>query len=125
MAITVGGTNITFSDATTQTTAGITSAVTSAVAGNGVSVSAATGAVTFAAAAPTFNTVGSYCAVGANGGTFASGSNYAAGPNPSQLLSGNSYQTQNNLSGTWKFMAAGGSVPGCPDPKLGIAVRVS
>mgnify|MGYP007070632858 CR=1 FL=1 len=59
MAITVGGTSITFSDATTQTSAGITSAVTSAVGGNGISVSAATGAVTFTLGATAQNAVGS------------------------------------------------------------------
>ena len=125
MAITVGGTSITFSDATTQTTAGITSAVTSAVAGNGVSVSAATGAVTFAAAAPTFNTVGSYCYVATNSGTVASGSNYSAGGGANQLLSFGVNGSSNNLSGTWKNMSAGGTVGGCGPYIVGIAVRVS
>jgi len=75
MAITVGGTSITFSDATTQTTAGLTTAVTSAVAGNGITVSGATGAVTisqdFYTGTSSTNTsfpVGSYIFIYANGG---------------------------------------------------------
>lgn len=51
--------------------------VTSAVAGNGVSVSSATGAVTFSAAAPGYNTVGSY-ATGIPGVVVAEGSTYSA-----------------------------------------------
>ena len=125
MAITVGGTSITFSDATTQTTAGITSAVTSAVAGNGVSVSAATGAVTFAAAAPTFNSVGSYCFCSSLSGSFASGSNYSPGTGANQILCFGNGNWANSLSGTWKWMAAGGTQGPCGFTIFGIAVRVS
>jgi len=48
MAITVSGTTITFNDSTTQTTAwtGSAGGVTSLVAGNGITVSSSTGAVT-------------------------------------------------------------------------------
>jgi hypothetical protein len=47
MAITVSGTTLTFNDATTQTTARTSSnTVTSIVAGTGISISGATGAVT-------------------------------------------------------------------------------
>ncbi len=121
MPITVSGTQITFNDATTQSTAGITSAVTSAVAGNGIGVSGATGAVTFSAACPTFNTVGSYVfggsASGNNSFTFTSGSNYSVGSSPGQVQSSCVYlddQTtyavlgpfSNNLSGTWKYMGS-------------------
>ena len=88
--------------------------VTSAVAGNGVAVSGATGAVTFSASCPTFNTVGSYCYVqiGTGGANFniVSGSNYAAGNGVQGVQSFNSGSygstTVNNLSGTWKWMAA-------------------
>jgi len=61
MAVTVSGTGITFNDATTQTTA-FTGAggVTSAVAGNGVAVSGATGAVTFSLGAPSSGSIGTY-----------------------------------------------------------------
>lgn len=127
MTITVGGTSITFNDATTQSTAGITSAVTSAVAGNGVAVSGATGAVTFSVAAPSWNSVGSYTwggnkGNGANAVTYTANSNYAAGGGvfttgvrawPTFAANGcccgsNSYYSPNNntsnLSGTWKWM---------------------
>jgi hypothetical protein len=88
--------------------------VTSAVAGNGISVSGATGAVTFAVACPTFNTVGSYAQVMISadyGGTqsVSSGSNYSAGVNQNQLSSSScagssDWNNTNNLSGTWKWM---------------------
>lgn len=150
MTITVGGTSITFNDATTQTTAPVnTNAnVNSITAGTGISVSASTGAVTISAtgggtvtsvatgnglsggtitttgtltvACPTFNTVGSY--VDGNWRTTnttivpASGSNYSAGTSNGQVQSGVAYTNQctgtavfnasNNLSGTWKWMAA-------------------
>lgn len=124
MAISISGTTLTFNDNTTQTTAGITSAVTSAVAGNGVGVSGATGAVTFSAACPTFNSVGSYCFGGiySSNNNFAptSGSNYSAGSGNQQVQSastkfgvqcGEYYvsggKVTNNLSGTWKMMGAG------------------
>ena len=122
MTITVGGSNITFPDSTTQTTAFTGGGVTSAVAGNGVAVSASTGAVTFSASCPTFNTVGSYVfgGDGSDGGvtlSFASGSNYAAGTSRNQIKSASTTQNQpcipwmnmvqtDNLSGTWKCMGA-------------------
>lgn len=63
MAVTVSGTGITFNDATTQTTAFTGGGgVTSAVAGNGVAVSGATGAVTFSLGVPTNSSVGTYTA---------------------------------------------------------------
>jgi hypothetical protein len=93
--------------------------VTSAVAGNGVAVSSATGAVTFSAACPTFNTVGSYVFGGGNHATsgfnFTAGSNYSAGNGNGQaqayvtITDGlyGFYQTPSNiLSGTWKWMGA-------------------
>ena len=61
MPITVGGTTITFNDATVQSTAFTGGGgVTSAVAGNGVAVSGATGAVTFSLGVPTSSSVGTY-----------------------------------------------------------------
>jgi hypothetical protein len=100
-------------------------AVTSAVSGNGVSVSAATGAVTFSASAPTANSVGSYCwgymttneLIGVT-----MGSNYAAGSANYQVRAaafsyyvscdvGRLAQVDTNmLSGTWKAM--GGTFSG-------------
>jgi hypothetical protein len=120
MAITLGGTvpNITFSDSTTQSTSSIPGpSVTSAVAGNGVAVSGATGAVTFSAACPAANTVGSYAAVaiGSNASTTFTvtfGSNYAAGSGNQQLQAGcfssingiTDITSSNSLSGTWKYL---------------------
>ena len=118
MTITVGGSNITFPDSTTQTTAYTGGGVTSAVAGNGVAVSGATGAVTFSASCPTFNTVGSYVwgIVGNYGTAFnvTSGSNYSAGNSGQgvQSYSDVNGTFTNNLSGTWKYMTgteSGGS----------------
>ena len=99
------------------------SGVTSAVAGNGVSVSAATGAVTFAVAAPTFNTVGSYAWVYLNQSTYlpaspvTAGTNYSAGSSSGQVTGAGfgdyngggcpvlgRLTSTNNLSGTWKNM---------------------
>ena len=101
------------------------SGVTSAVAGNGVSVSAATGAVTFAAAAPTWNSVGSYAWLACNTGTFTAGSNYAAGGGAGQVQawyfdSSPMQFTSNILSGTWKWMA-----PTVSSNMFGLGVRVS
>ena len=101
------------------------SGVTSAVAGNGVSVSAATGAVTFAAAAPTWNSVGSYAWLACSTGTFTAGSNYAAGGGAGQVQawyfdSTPQQFTSNILSGTWKWMA-----PTVSSNMFGMGVRVS
>jgi hypothetical protein len=81
------------------------SGVTSAAAGNGIAVSASTGAVTFSAAAPTFNSVGSYANAILVASSISSGSTYSAGAN---LLSTDffNFQTTNNLSGTWRWMGA-------------------
>ena len=113
--------NVLTSNGTTWTSAAIpSSGVTSAVAGNGISVSGATGAVTFAAACPTYNTVGSYVGGcffhdGSGGSsTSVSGSNYSAGGGNGQITSsavriqeGNiTVERSNNLSGTWKYMGA-------------------
>ncbi len=114
--------------------------VTSAVAGNGISVSGATGAVTFAVACPTFNTVGSYAGAGSTsvtGFNFTSGSNYSVGSGNGQMRSGASASdgsgagfysvTSNNLSGTWKWMSASYTTPsGTGDTSIvGVACRVS
>jgi hypothetical protein len=113
--------------------------VTSAVAGNGISVSGATGAVTFAVACPTFNTVGSYCGAASTNITgfgFSSGSNYSAGGGNTQMRSGALFLQSdgttgcanvNNLSGTWKWMAGSfGTGSGFGDTwGFGVACRVS
>jgi hypothetical protein len=64
----VAGSGISISGATgavTVTASG--GGVTSAVAGNGVAVSGATGSVTFSAACPSFNSIGSYAYAMTNG----------------------------------------------------------
>jgi hypothetical protein len=115
MAITVANSVITFNDATTQSTAAV-AGVTSAVAGNGVAVSGSTGAVTFSVASPSFNTVGSYVFASFGDGfststLLTSGGNYSAGGGNgmnSANLENTTTNTNitNNLSGTWKWMAA-------------------
>lgn len=127
--------NLLTSNGTTWTSAAPPAGgVTSAVAGNGVAVSAATGAVTFSAAAPTFNSVGSYAfvAVGnSSAPSYTAGSNYSAGAttinssylflNPCTGMA--TYGYSNNLSGTWKWMSQTSSA-GVIAP-AGIAVRVA
>lgn len=91
--------------------------VTSAVAGNGIAVSAATGAVTFSAAAPTFNSIGSYVfgTLGTSAAT--AGTTYSAGGSNGQVRTAAIFydcsgvmqiNAQNTLSGTWRAM--GGNV---------------
>jgi hypothetical protein len=100
--------------------------VTSAVAGNGVAVSAATGAVTFSLGGPSYNTIGSYV-FGYITGSPTSGATYSAGTLVATSLytaCGGVYMftTTNNLSGTWRYMGA--TVSGLSN-FLGIFVRVS
>jgi hypothetical protein len=122
----------------------VSGGVTSATAGNGIAVSASTGAVTFSAAAPSFNTVGSYALVKMNQGSYpysnmswTSGSDYAAGNGKNQLNSGSlfpvgqytSQSASNNLSGTWRWLgnsATLGNVGCCQYwTPFAIAVRVA
>ena len=117
--------NVLVSNGTTWTSGG--AGVTSAVAGNGIAVSGATGAVTISAAAPSYNSVGSYV-LGTLTISYAYGNtNYAAGNGASQVQSFNidacgvSSKT-NNLSGTWKSMnGSNGSAQGWTN----LFVRVS
>ena len=108
--------------------------VTSAVAGNGIAVSGATGAVTFSAAAPSFNSVGSYvwAKIQNNSATtITSGNNYATGTADLQIMSavgwpsGSIYTAVNNLSGTWKYMGATVTPSGCINQLSALFVRVS
>ena len=112
MPITVSGTSITFNDATTQTTAA-TSGVTSVATGNGLSGGTITTSGTLTVACPSFNSVGSYVTALATittTGTITAGSTYSAGTGNFQIQSieQNNGTTQNNLSGTWRWMAASG-----------------
>lgn len=93
-------------------TAGAAGGVTSLTAGNSMSVSASTGAVTVSYSG-SFNSVGSYTlAAIQNTGGASSGSNYAAGSGTDQLRSVavsndlTMVAVTNNLSGTWKWMGS-------------------
>ena len=106
--------------------------VTSVATGNGLSGGTITSTGTLTIAAPTFNSVGSYCWVVGINTNYASGSNYSAGTGNGQLQSdafrnaSPYYAINNNLSGTWKWMGAtitGDNTGG--DQYLTIAVRVS
>jgi hypothetical protein len=82
--------------------------VTSVAGGSGISVSAATGAVTISGAAPSFNAVGSYCYIyigSSTSGTATGGSTYSAGTGNLQIASNNAPNGATNnpaLSGTWR-----------------------
>ena len=96
--------------------AGATGTVTSVATGNGLSGGTITSTGTLAVACPTFNTVGSYCfgvTTGQNDATrtVSAGSNYSAGTGSNQMQScadvdGTALASENNLSGTWKWMGA-------------------
>jgi hypothetical protein len=120
MPITVSGTQITFNDATTQTTAFTGSTgVTSVATGNGLSGGTITSTGTLVVACPGANTVGSYiCAHSANT-NMSFGSNYGVG-NPGIMLATNGGSlTTSGISGTWKWLGTGG------EGTTAIACRVS
>ena len=124
--------NVLTSNGTTWTSVALPSGgVSSAVAGNGVAVSASTGAVTFSASAPSSNSIGSYCFgyITSYNAIFTFGSNYAAGTGNIQIqlnISSSSFPT-GSISGTWKWMGIGGGLTsgGTTDNASGIAVRVA
>ena len=120
--------NLLTSNGTTWTSAAPPAGgVTSAVAGNGIAVSGATGAVTISAAAPSYNSVGSYVFGARRGtGTLTAGTSYAAGGSNDQISSyvlGTPTIT-NNLSGTWRNMGGTASFP-CGADMISVFVRVS
>jgi hypothetical protein len=122
---------------TITNTSSASGTVTSVATGNGLSGGTITSTGTLVIACPTFNTVGSYVM----GGTFvgggntvnlASGSNYSAGTGTNQIRSvavtqdgveGPGVSNANNLSGSWKWMAASASGPNIYG--YGICCRVS
>lgn len=106
--------------------------VTSVATGNGLSGGTITSTGTLVIACPGFNTVGSYAYCYFSSSVPTSGSNYSAGGGANQIQSAisplssfnNSGSTQNNLSGTWKWM--GSSQQGsCGSQPLAIACRVA
>jgi hypothetical protein len=149
----INSTGVTFPDATSQTTARTTSntvtsnvagtgisvsgatgavtitnsGVTSAVAGNGVAVSAATGGVTFSASAPTFNSVGSYilAAIAGTNTIITAGTSVSAGSGINQMQAYSATMgARNVLSGTWRYMGPNTTNDPCQVFPC-IAVRVS
>jgi hypothetical protein len=123
--------NVLVSNGTTWTSGG--AGVTSAVAGNGIDVSASTGAVTISAAAPSYNSVGSTVWASVNNANATGGTNYSAGTGSNQVQAagyqsdfcgGPHFTGTNNLSGTWKWMGANGNT-GFVAPTFGCACRVS
>lgn len=143
MAITVGGSSITFPDATTQTTAytgggGGGGTVTSVATGNGLSGGTITTSGTLTIACPTANSVGSYAfavtqyGAGSVNRTF--GSNYAGGNgydsigNGPVTIDGNTglCAIVNNagLTGTWKWLAGDINITVPVTGAIGIACRV-
>lgn len=103
--------------------AGATGTVSSVATGNGLTGGTITTSGTLSVACPGFNTVGSYCFVAWYHNLYdpnvpSSGGNYAAGGANAQLRSGSfntndgfvepGNATNDNLSGTWKWMAANG-----------------
>ncbi len=109
--------------------------VTSVATGNGLSGGTITTSGTLAIACPSWNSVGSYAfaclrrSAGSNQ-NYVAGNDYSAGSGNMQMQgtiidsnSGAAYA--NVLSGTWKWMAPGGTLVGNLDFVQGIACRVS
>jgi hypothetical protein len=93
--------NVLTSNGTTwQSAAAPSSGVTSLIAGTGISVSQATGAVTVSTSSPAALAVGSYC-IAYYGGTLAVGSTIAGG---SLLTYGSNDSSGTALTGTWRCM---------------------
>jgi hypothetical protein len=117
ISITNGAGSITIASTATGT-------VTSVATGNGLSGGTITSTGTLVVACPSFNSVGSYamgyvlCNDGAQPPSLASGDTYAAGGGNRQFQSAMMGQSgpcgtlfplnNNNLSGTWRNMGAGG-----------------
>jgi hypothetical protein len=121
-----------FPNQTITNTSSATGTVTSVATGNGLQGGTITTSGTLSVACPSFNSVGSYVwgILNASGGSVVatSGSTYSAGSGNRQLLSRTMNGTSsdgnnvNNLSGTWRWMAASWTVN---DDVAGLACRVS
>ena len=93
--------NVLTSNGTTwQSAAAPSSGVTSLIAGTGISVSQATGAVTVSTSSPAALAVGSYC-IAYYGGTLSVGSTIAGG---SLQTYGSNDSSGTALTGTWRCM---------------------
>jgi len=131
------GISVSGSSGSVTVSASGTGTVTSVATGNGLQGGTITTSGTLSLAAPTFNTVGSYCLVFFSGTGPTSGTNYSAGISSNQIAStvagyANASGCQpvwsiqsytNNLSGTWKWMAGSGG--GLNGSTFGIACRVA
>jgi len=106
-----------------------TGSVTSVATGNGLSGGTITGSGTLVIAAPSYNSVGSYCNGVLTSSSASGNTNYAAGTGANQMQGynidacGNTSKT-NNFSGTWKAMC-GSSGVGSNSPGGTLFVRVS
>jgi hypothetical protein len=137
MPITVSGTSITFNDSTTQTTAftGGGGTVTSVATGNGLSGGTITTTGTLSVACPGFNTVGSYVfgrMATSTISSLAAGATVSAGTGNFQVqavirANDGADIVSNNLSGSWRLMAAGigGGDPFSSSPAYAIFCRIS
>lgn len=111
MAITVGGTSITFNDATTQSTAA-TGTVSSVATGNGLSGGTITTAGTLSLACPTAQSVG------------ASGTILISG-NPGYTV-GSTWSNPSSIgAGTWRCMSSYSMTIGCAGIYCFLFTRVS
>jgi hypothetical protein len=103
--------NVLTSNGTTWTSA-VGGTVTSIATGNGLSGGTITTSGTLTIAAPSFNSVGSYCSCQSQAGgnrtvTLSAGSNYSAGTGDNQIQASapaGATGSSNILSGTWKLM---------------------
>ena len=130
-----GAGNVTVSASTgavTITGTGGSGTVTSVATGNGLSGGTITSTGTLTIAAPTFNSVGSYCAVALLlnvGSTVTSGNDYSAGTGNLQVKNSVTNAggiTQNNLTGIWRWMGPTYTATGDDPANLyAIAVKVS
>jgi hypothetical protein len=97
--------------------------VTSAVAGNGVAVSAATGVVTFSIAAPTAGSIGAYIL-----GATTSAVNPVVGTSYGSMYNQTGTQTGASIAGTWRCVSRAGTqnmFVSCSPYNSGLFVRVS
>lgn len=125
ISITNGAGSITIASTATGT-------VTSVATGNGLSGGTITSTGTLVVACPSFNSVGSYVFSAIQGTAFSpvAGNTYSAGSGYNQVTSalceagGPLVSANDNLSGTWRWMAAP-SNNGGSNQYFGVACRVS
>ena len=119
------------------TALGVGGGVTSAVAGNGIAVSGATGAVTFSLGAAGANTVGTYILTNISinyGQSLAYGESCSVGTGNKQVRNDNIFDSSGDfsqgaigVSGTWRFLGRSASLPAGTGAGsiMSIAVRIA